>query len=46
MHYKRKAFSSNRQETITPISPNENAEIGQRNGMSPTDIAELRAIYK
>ena len=42
MHYSRFAFSKNGLETITP---NNGASIGQRNGMSLTDIAELNAVY-
>ncbi|WNM61897.1 Dot/Icm T4SS effector Zinc-dependent metalloprotease LegP [Candidatus Nitrospira neomarina] len=43
MHYPRTAFSKNGQETITPIDPN--AQIGQRNGLSPGDTAAVRAMY-
>jgi len=43
MHYPRTAFSKNGQETITPTDPN--AQIGQRNGLSPGDIAGVQAMY-
>lgn len=43
MHYSRTAFSRNGQETITPTDPN--AQIGQRNGLSPGDIGAVRAMY-
>jgi len=43
MHYGRKGFSKNGQDTITTKG---GAVIGQRNGLSTTDIEELRAIYK
>lgn len=44
MHYPRDAFSVNGQPTITPIQPG--ATIGQREKLSPIDIAEIRAYYK
>jgi Astacin (Peptidase family M12A) len=43
MHYPRKAFSKNNQETITPVDAN--AQIGQRNGLSQGDIAAVRSLY-
>ena len=43
MHYSSKAFSNNGQATIVPIQTG--ATIGQRNGMSDIDKAELNAIY-
>lgn len=43
MHYPRWAFSKNGQDTIVPTDPN--AQIGQRNGLSPGDIAAVRAMY-
>lgn len=43
MHYPRKAFSKNNQDTIVPTDPN--AQIGQRDGLSPGDIAAVRALY-
>lgn len=43
MHYPRTAFSKNGQETITPVDPN--AQIGQRNALSPGDIAAVQAMY-
>ncbi len=43
MHYPRTAFSKNGQETITPVDPN--AQIGQRNGLSPGDVAAVQAMY-
>jgi hypothetical protein len=44
MHYPRKAFSVNGQETITPTNP-PTAQIGQRNGLSAGDIAAVLAMY-
>ena len=43
MHYGRFAFTKNGLETITPVDPN--AQIGQRNGLSPGDIAAVEDIY-
>jgi hypothetical protein len=43
VHYPRTAFSKNGLETITPVDPS--AQIGQRNGLSPGDIAAVRAMY-
>jgi hypothetical protein len=43
MHYPRKAFSKNNQDTIVPVDPN--ANIGQRDGLSPGDIAAVRQMY-
>jgi hypothetical protein len=43
MHYPRTAFSKNGQDTITPTDAN--AQIGQRNGLSPGDIAAVRLMY-
>ncbi|BCJ47812.1 hypothetical protein GCM10010168_21710 [Actinoplanes ianthinogenes] len=43
MHYPRTAFSVNGQETITPVD--RNAQIGQRTGLSPGDIAAVLAMY-
>lgn len=43
MHYPRWAFSKNGQDTITPVDPN--ATIGQRNGLSPGDIAAVDMMY-
>jgi hypothetical protein len=43
MHYPRKAFSANGQDTVVPVDPN--AQIGQRNGLSVGDIAAVRAMY-
>lgn len=43
MHYPRKAFSGNGQDTITPVDAN--AQIGQRVGLSAGDIAAVRAMY-
>lgn len=44
MHYPRTAFSSNGQDTITPLNP-PTAQIGQRDGLSAGDIAGVRAMY-
>jgi astacin len=43
MHYGSNFFSSNGKPTITPIVPG--ARIGQRDHLSPTDIAEIRSFY-
>ena len=43
MHYSRNAFSINDQDTITPKN---GQNIGQRNGMSSTDIEELNEVYR
>lgn len=43
MHYPRTAFSANGQDTIVPTDPN--AQIGQRSGLSPGDLAAVRAMY-
>ncbi len=37
------AFSSNGEPTIVPTQ--EDVTLGQRNGLSETDIAEMRAYY-
>ncbi|KAG5263490.1 hypothetical protein AALO_G00265410 [Alosa alosa] len=44
MHYGSTAFSTNGRETITPI-PNPNVQIGQRQGMSTTDILRIKKLY-
>ena len=43
MHYPKNAWSKNGGDTITPKIAN--VVIGQRSGMSATDIAELNAVY-
>lgn len=43
MHYPRKAFSKNNQDTIVPTDPN--AQIGQRDGLSPGDVAGVKLMY-
>lgn len=43
MHYPRKAFSKNGQDTIVPTKVG--AVIGQRDGLSKGDIASLRKMY-
>jgi hypothetical protein len=43
MHYERDAFTSNGLPTIEPIESG--AQIGQRIGMSPIDIEEVRLFY-
>lgn len=43
MHYPRKAFSVNGQDTIIPTQPD--AVIGQRDGLSTRDIAAFKMAY-
>lgn len=43
MHYPRKAFSKNTQDTIVPN--NAGAQIGQRDGLSPGDIDAVKTLY-
>jgi hypothetical protein len=43
MHYSATSFSKNGQQTITP--KDKDAKIGQRDKLSATDIAEIRAFY-
>lgn len=43
MHYPETAFSVNGLRTIIPLDPE--ATIGQREGMSPSDVAKLRRMY-
>uniref|UniRef100_A0A3Q1G3U3 Metalloendopeptidase n=1 Tax=Acanthochromis polyacanthus TaxID=80966 RepID=A0A3Q1G3U3_9TELE len=45
MHYGRTAFGLYGAETITPI-PDESVPIGQREGLSKTDILRLNVLYK
>ena len=42
MHYGRRAFSNNNQDTIIPLG---GQAVGQRNGLSAGDIAAIRAMY-
>jgi hypothetical protein len=42
MHYGRRAFSKNNQDTIVTVG---GQAIGQRNGLSAGDIAAIRAMY-
>ncbi|XP_036837597.1 high choriolytic enzyme 1-like [Oncorhynchus mykiss] len=44
MHYGKTAFSVNGMDTITPI-PNPNVPIGQRQGLSTTDILRINRLY-
>jgi len=44
MHYPRKAFSSNGQDTIIPRRPSAEC-MGQRNGLSKLDIEAMRTMY-
>lgn len=44
MHYGKTAFSINGMDTITPI-PNPNVSIGQRQGLSTTDILRINRLY-
>ena len=43
MHYPSWAFSKNGQDTITPIDPS--VTIGQREGLSPGDVATVTMMY-
>lgn len=43
MHYSRTAFTKNGKDTITPIDAS--AQIGQRNGLSPGDLASVQEMY-
>ena len=45
MHYGRAAFSINTLDTITTIDPVQQNVIGQRNGMSATDIQQINRMY-
>ncbi|CAB1338806.1 unnamed protein product [Coregonus sp. 'balchen'] len=45
MHYGKTAFSINGMDTISPI-PNPNVSIGQRQGLSTTDILRINRLYK
>jgi hypothetical protein len=42
MHYPRNAFTANGQDTIVPTNPA--AQIGQRTGLSPGDIAAANSV--
>lgn len=44
MHYGRRAFSKNGENTIVPIR-NINATIGRRDALSPKDVLELNLLY-
>jgi len=44
MHYPRKAFSSNGQDTIQPLRSGAEC-MGQRDGLSPSDIAGVKDMY-
>lgn len=43
MHYPRKAFSKNGNDTIVPVDPS--AQIGQRTGLSALDKSAVAALY-
>jgi hypothetical protein len=43
MHYGPAAFTTNGKPTIIPLTPG--TQIGQRNGLSPGDIAAVKALY-
>ncbi|XP_062399981.1 hatching enzyme 1.2-like [Sardina pilchardus] len=45
MHYSRKAFSKNGNDTITPI-PNPDVRIGQRRDLSEIDIVKINRLYE
>ena len=44
MHYGRKDFTSNGEDTVVPKDVN--ARIGQRIGLSPIDVWQLTTLYK
>ena len=44
MHYGKSSFSTNGQPTIQALG-NPDKQLGQRNGFSKTDIAQLNALY-
>lgn len=45
MHYPKWAFSVNNQDTITPLKPVVGCVLGQRDGLSPGDIAAMKVMY-
>ncbi len=45
MHYSLTAFSMNGQQTLEPTSAAEGAEIGNRDGMSASDIEQVEIYY-
>ncbi|KAM4597132.1 hatching enzyme 1.2-like [Fundulus diaphanus] len=45
MHYRRFAFSRNREPTIVPI-PDSNVEIGRATQMNPNDILRVNRLYQ
>ena len=46
MHYPRWAFSRNGQDTIIPLPPHQDADIGQRDVLSAGDIAAVAYMYE
>ena len=45
MHYGRRAFSANGQDTITTLDSQFQTQIGQRERLSDTDIEHVRLLY-
>ena len=46
MHYGRNDFTNNGQRVITTKDPAFQNTIGQRSGLSPKDVEELRMLFK
>ena len=46
MHYGRKAFSKNGRDTIEVVNATFQVNLGQRSGLSDTDIKQVALLYK
>ncbi|XP_012282356.1 zinc metalloproteinase nas-15 [Orussus abietinus] len=46
MHYSTHAFSKNGEPTISPTKKEDEAQLGQRDGLSKKDMAKLEMMYK